>query len=214
MTRLLHISDTHGTFPHLQGDFDLIVHSGDFFPNATRGNRLTEPGWQEGWLQNQAEALVNWARGVPLVYCPGNHDFAAHALGLYGADVLEPYKPVEVDGVSFVGFPFINWICDEWNYEMRPGEMVDACKRLGDVLRSRPEPVDVLVCHTGIYGTLDGSCGDHYGSAPLGRMLMDLPPKRRPKVLLHGHFHESNGVAMFGGILVSNAATTQRVVEI
>ena len=32
--KICHISDTHGTFPNLHGNFDIIVHSGDLFPNS------------------------------------------------------------------------------------------------------------------------------------------------------------------------------------
>jgi 3',5'-cyclic AMP phosphodiesterase CpdA len=32
--RVCHISDTHGGFPKLSGRYDLVIHSGDFFPNS------------------------------------------------------------------------------------------------------------------------------------------------------------------------------------
>jgi Icc-related predicted phosphoesterase len=36
----------------------------------------------------------------------------------------------------------------------------------------------------------------------------------RTKAILHGHIHESHGVATWNGIIVSNAATTQQVIEL
>lgn len=52
MVKLTHISDTHGMLPRILQSSSIIVHSGDFLPNCTRGKRVIEEKYQEAWLRD------------------------------------------------------------------------------------------------------------------------------------------------------------------
>ena len=83
--KILHSSDLHGSYKELlmalEGDFDVWVDTGDFFPNKTRGDRNIETSFQNKWFSwnkwcrndaflpptppNAMEAPPSLARGSP-----------------------------------------------------------------------------------------------------------------------------------------------------
>src|SRR5713226_6349793 len=76
--RLMHVSDTHGGFPRLHGRFDLVIHSGDFFPNShhvLQANKTREMSFQLQWLRDNIPSIKQWLGGHTMIYVPGNHDF-------------------------------------------------------------------------------------------------------------------------------------------
>src|ERR1700722_7487649 len=76
--RICHISDTHGSFPRLSGRYDIVLHTGDFFPNSTAvfaGNKTAEMIFQDDWLGENIKTMKPWLQGHPFLYVPGNHDF-------------------------------------------------------------------------------------------------------------------------------------------
>ena len=124
--RLLHISDTHGKFPKLEGRFDTVVHTGDFFPNSVNvysSNKTAEMLFQEEWLERQATNVKNWLRGYPFLFVLGNHDFIMphrmeELLNLYGIKTYSLHeKVITHENVNFYGFPYIPYINGMWNYE-------------------------------------------------------------------------------------------------
>ncbi len=92
--RIVHISDQHGMIPsrnsfkNLLDIADLVVLSGDLFPNSTRGIRTIEETFQANWLYGRADHPVNrrdrriplerWVEflgNLPVLSVGGNHDF-------------------------------------------------------------------------------------------------------------------------------------------
>jgi Icc-related predicted phosphoesterase len=211
VTVLLHISDTHGELKPLDlSGVTAIVHSGDFFPNATRGNRFIEPAFQQRWVETNSERLRAWTGGAPLLFIPGNHDFLEDAQGVlrdFGIDATDLTGQVlRAHGLRFYGFPWVNRMDGEWNYEASDEEMA---LRFAEV----PDDIDVLVSHGPIDDVLDVNAeGQRCGSVALREGLSRR--LRRPRLLLHGHIHESFGVQSYAGTLVSNAATVQHKIVI
>ena len=72
---LCHVSDTHGFFPDLPPEAEVIVHSGDGMPNSSRGNLKVEPRFQSEWVRKNVETYKKWLGGRPLIYLEGNHCF-------------------------------------------------------------------------------------------------------------------------------------------
>lgn len=219
--RILHISDTHGKFPQLVGRFDVVVHTGDFFPNSVAvysGNKTAEMLFQEEWLERQATNVKNWLRGYPFFFVLGNHDFILphrmeELLNLYGIKTQSLHeKVVSHENINFYGFPYVPYINGMWNYECDHDEMKDNLEKLVDTCNQTY--IDVIAAHAPINGHLDWYKG------PLGCSDMafafdeSISKDMTPSFYLHGHIHESNGVTVRNGLLISNAATTQNIIEI
>jgi Icc-related predicted phosphoesterase len=214
MLKLIHVSDTHGTLPLLMGDASLVVHSGDGLPNQTRGGP-GEPEFQRHWVRANAERFRAWLDGRTLLYCRGNHDFICpcETLNQFDIDARPLTNRRQVyDGVQFYGFPYVNPIAGEWFGEL---DFPDMCHALAPVLGMIDDgEIDVLVAHAPPYGILDlASPGQRHGN----RVMADAfayKLTRVPKLYLCGHIHEAHGTSECLGVTVSNAATTQRVLEV
>jgi Icc-related predicted phosphoesterase len=65
-----------------------------------------------------------------------------------------------------------------------------------------------------MFGVLDtNGNGNRCGSKVLRQTMQEA--RFPPRLLLHGHVHEAAGVTRWSrGVIVSNAATTQRVLEV
>lgn len=212
--KILHISDTHGNmWTPRHFDADVVVHSGDFFPSFSRGVRAIEEGKQRAWLLNEAKRIKRVVGDRPLVFCAGNHDYLdpATILGAHGVNVKNitngfAFVHVSGESVRFDGFPYVNRLDGEWNYEVNEPEM----RARVDRLAMRLVADSVLVTHGPAYGVLDRVRGVNVGSKALGSLVVTLQPRAH----LHGHIHEANGMQLVGRTLVSNAATAGRVIEL
>ncbi len=203
---MLHISDTHGTFPELPAGGDVIIHSGDLMPNKTRGNREVEPAFQAEWLHRNANRFRELLNGRTMLLCRANHDFATGAQSILqgsGVNVVDiTNRLYQFDGLTFYGFPYVNYQCGEWNFEVTGGEMADKVEAIPWA------DIDVMVAHSPIAGILDECYGDHIGSRAMAHALSYMVPRKQwPKAYLHGHAHEARGLDRLDGMLVSNAAT-------
>lgn len=212
--RLLHISDTHGAlYPLRATRVAAIVHSGDLFPNsgAGPGERLrSESNYQENWIRGNAKRLANWTQGLPFLYCTGNHDYTDGEQALRDAGVNATClndRIVTFADRTFYGFPWTPaHLGTNWNDKLLVPQMADRVAAI-------PE-VDVLVSHGPLAGILDD---DGYGvsaGCTVMRNAFDSRSFRLPTAYLCGHIHESNGVTSYDGMTVSNAATTQIILEI
>lgn len=221
--RLCHVSDTHGNLPRLYGRYDVIIHTGDLFPNSQHvftGNKVQEAVFQEEWLKSRLEDFKAWLMGHPFLYVPGNHDFMhpdrmEHILRAAGLEVLGlTDKVTTFRGVNFYGFPYIPYIDGSWNYERQLPEMQQEVSKMMEELNKTY--VDVLACHAPPYKILDLSIGNEIlGSTAIADGLdYKLGRDMLPQVYLCGHIHEAHGVAVRNGILVSNAATTRNLIEV
>ena len=220
--RILHISDSHGIPREPQESFDVVVHSGDLLPNGSYGVRDVETAFQPRWLEQNAARFPNAFRGKPFIYVPGNHDFVDPAPYLKAHGILARTlvdEVVEVNGLRFWGHPWTPPFFD-WNYMLRPEAMKLKLDRLVQALKN--EKVDVVVSHGPMFGVLDRNAdGDRCGCKQLRAVLATTTAP--PRALLHGHIHESPGLTRWRSqrsrvdqqtVLVSNAATTQRVIEL
>lgn len=228
---IIHVSDNHSTFPNLPKGGELVVCSGDFLPNATRGDREIEEPYQIDWLKKRLLTVKEWVGDRKFLFCSGNHDFIdpcelMQSVGIDTVNITNAHY--EHKGVKFYGFPYIPWICGEWNNECRAPEMSIKINELKYALTSG---VDVLVTHSPPHGVLDANatqrigrtvlpapwaefCGNTFLTNLLSYGVESIPKNIRPKYLLCGHIHESNGWADVFGLTISQAATTVHTVEI
>jgi Icc-related predicted phosphoesterase len=216
--RILHISDTHGRFPELRGDYDCVVHSGDLLPNRT-ADKLTEPAFQEWWVREKIQRLRGWLGEKPFLLTPGNHDFFDPCPLLRRAGVqahnLWEEGPKVIGGLRFAGVPHVPSHCPPfWNYEVPEEEIA---YHVETALESEP---DILVTHCPPFTVLDSvpvetfdrsTAAIHIGSKSLLTALRDYA---KGITVLCGHCHEcGGGVGKIGTVTVVNSAESQRVVE-
>jgi Icc-related predicted phosphoesterase len=222
--RLCHVSDTHGGFPRLHGKYDAVIHTGDFCPNSHNvmiGNKIAEAQYQFQWLESKIADLKQQLQGHTFLFVLGNHDFLSPDMmeqlliskGVKAINLTD--KIVTHEGVNFYGFPYVPAIGgNRWNYEREIPEMQVEVDKMVSVLNSTY--VDVLACHAPIYKSLDLSYANEIlGSTIIANALdYKLDKTMQPDFYLHGHIHESHGLSIRNGMVVSNAATTYQILEI
>jgi Icc-related predicted phosphoesterase len=222
--RICHVSDTHGGFPRLHGKYDCVVHSGDLFPNSHHvgnGEKAAEARYQLQWLKDNISTFKQWLNGHPFIYVPGNHDFMHPDMmatilqqeGIQAHSITD--RVFTLQGVNFYGFPYVPAIGGNyWNFEREIPEMqVEVDRMVEDLNKSF---VDVLVCHAPLHQCLDLSYGNEIlGSTVIANALdYKLTPGMQPTNYLCGHIHESHGLTLRNGMLVSNAATTYQIIQV
>lgn len=213
--KIMHTSDLHGELmdkvhnkTHIRKAFDVWVDTGDFFDNypITKGEFIEgyRVGWdrtidreiekeeQKKWLKERGilKSITKWLDGRPFVSVGGNHDFISLAdeLKEFGCPNVYEITPEGFDllGYKWAGFPNINYICGEWNYETLPPEMDLLVQR---IKISKP---DILVCHSPARGILDrGESLKSYGIGHLTNMFSYAP--HNIKHMFFGHVHYCGG---------------------
>lgn len=215
MLRVLHSSDLHGSYKDLlrklnEGNYDVWIDTGDFFPNKTRGFAPVEVVHQRRWFQvykRLGERIAEALNGKPLISVSGNHDYVslARLCAEAGAEThdLSVGHCAQVCGLKFAGFREINWIAGEWK-----GETPDLRPVVDNAMLHDP---DILVTHAPPQGILDGEFG--YGIASLTSELMYR--NHRIKAHLFGHTHAHGGCSTErAGIQFYNGATTTTLISI
>lgn len=212
--RIGHFSDIHGNISKLLGSSelpDVWVCSGDFFPNATRGDRSVEVGFQAAWFKQVVNTLIARFGGKPVVWVGGNHDYVNLAELLrengYEAAFDATVEAVEIGGHRFAGMREIPWIAGEWN-----GEEHDLSPMVDRVFEADPT---ILVTHAPAAGILDDDNGGGHGcgNRPLTRALTYRP--HRIVAHLFGHIHDQSGREVEEmGIRFYNNAETLRFIEV
>lgn len=217
--RILHLSDTHGVPPAPEtDDWDVAVHSGDIMPNASFGVASVEQSFQPRWLAENVARFPAAYRKKPFLLCLGNHDFIdpTSALRAAGIDAHLLDGLVEVGGVRFYGHRWTPPFYD-WAWMCKPSEMALKLKPLRAALDGGL--VDILVSHGPMRGVLDRNADGERCGCPKLRDTLRFG-LTLPKAMLCGHIHKSPGLQRWdrsqplGWMLVSNAACTQRVVEV
>lgn len=222
--RMCHISDSHGGFPRLHGRYDAVIHTGDFFPNSHHvmtGNKTQEAVFQMRWLEDHVTELKQQLQGHPYLFIEGNHDFVSPEMveqfliseGVRAINLTD--KIVSHEGVNFYGFPYIPAIGgNKWNYEREIPEMQVECDKMAAILNATY--TDVLACHAPIHQCLDLSYGNMILGSSVIANTLDYKINRdmMPTTYLCGHIHESHGLSLRNGMLVSNAATTYQIIEV
>ena len=136
--------------------------------------------------------FLNWFIELPYpqkIFVTGNHD-----LCLWDAENIEDLpdnvhflqdRGCELNGVKFLGLAYNH-----------PEELI-------------PHDVDVLVTHEPPIMILDKSSGIHWGNAPLWNRVLEV----KPHYHLFGHAHEANGIIEEDGIIFSNGAVLDDVMN-
>jgi Icc-related predicted phosphoesterase len=216
--KLCHVSDNHSVFYPLEGDYEIIIHSGDMLPNNRPRLKSQEPLFQRDWIRDNSENFKRWIGNKPFLFCSGNHEYTEPCTELrdMGINAINiDNKIVELNGFKFYAFPYVPYI-GVWNWEAIERDMKNKVDVLIDVLNKND--IDVLVAHCPPYGILDmNNRGSNIGNLPMLEALKNNITKF-PKLYLCGHVHEANGydeLIINNKILkISNAATSYRIIEI
>lgn len=214
--RIIHVSDTHSYFPALP-DGDIVIHSGDFFPDGR--DRILEKKipYQTNWLRAKAETIKEWVGDRPFLFCQGNHDYIdiQPVLVEYGVRALDlTNRVVKIEGLTLYGFPFVPLYKGNWNNEKTAQEMNDEIRYMLDRIKDSGSSLDILVAHCPPYGVLDFTKHEtRIGNSQLTNCLTYSQFDPMPKHLLCGHVHEDTGYAEVFGIKVSQAATKVHMIE-
>lgn len=218
--KIAHTSDTHGYFPTISSDVDLIIHSGDFFPDPIYSCSLKDLiSFQTNWLFTNLATIRDWTHGKTIIFCQGNHDWPNPKIheSILNSGKINAYVLHEsisnIKGLYFYGFPFVPTINDTHNHNKDHPEMNKAVQKL--VQASNNKKVDVIIAHCPPAGVLDlAKSGQRFGNLEMSRAFMN-DFKVFPKAFLCGHIHYSGGkLAQIGKMIVSNAATTINYIEI
>jgi Icc-related predicted phosphoesterase len=183
MTRIIAISDTHGShFGIKVPDGDILVHAGDF---CSHGN------------MRDAMDFLRWFNTHPhptKIFIAGNHDWICEKDPSLFKGLLKEFPELiyledsgcEVNGLKVYGSPhqprFYNWA-----FNKDRGEDI---KRYWDMI---PEGTDVLVTHGPPYGICDEAyrvgfnITEHTGC----KDLFDATLRISPKLHVFGHIHYS-----------------------
>jgi Icc-related predicted phosphoesterase len=222
-----HISDNHGYFPDLPGEFDVVVCSGDFFPynknqslgkrnielepNRTSAKRKAEIEFQKKWLFTNIETIREWIKGKPFIWCSGNHDFLnpCQILNDYGIETIDlDNKVVEYKGLVWYGFPYIPELRNCWNFECTHDrlrkEVNIFLQRLKDA--EMFHKLDIIVAHCPPNGILDMTDKEEHIGNPFINSAITYQLTNPLKLYLCGHVHPANGILSIGGTTFSNAA--------
>lgn len=216
MMRINHISDTHGNFPKMPGNYDVVVFSGDFFPSTKYHSLLDktqEISNQKLWLERNIENVKAWLNDKPFLFILGNHDFVdpdwfEEKLNNHDIEAVNlTDKLVEFQGIGFYGFPWIPSIDGTWNYECSSEELKVKANEAYKIIKH--SMVEVLVSHGPINKILDLTFSyEHVGNMFISDLL------EKVDYFLCGHIHEAKGIASKNGVLFSNAAMSSHIIEI
>jgi Icc-related predicted phosphoesterase len=222
MKRIAHISDTHGHLNQISQNADLIVHSGDLLPDAPmkfdgRNRNEQSVEFQRNWLQENKDKIKDWIGEREFLYVAGNHDFlsaheVANTLKSFGVNAIGlEDEAVVVQDVCFYGFPWVSTINSVafW-HQCSDNEMKMKIDKAKTAFAS--QQIEVLICHSPLFGVLDGV--EQYGNSKLKHMIDHLDWHLKPNFILHGHIHEATGTALYKGAIVSNAATSENIIEL
>lgn len=223
-----HISDTHGYLPKLKGKFDMVIHTGDLFPNSPNF-KSTDPDrnekeakFQEQWLYGILPEFKSWIGPYTFLFVPGNHDFIdpRKFIDILNDNGIKAYhlsdKITKINGLNFYGFPYINTVNSytTWMYEKKGEEMMVEIRKMVDKCNSTF--VDVIASHGPIYQCLDKNAENEECGNGFMRKALDFSIHRdmTPRFFLHGHIHEAQGLTLRNCMLVSNAATSQHIINL
>lgn len=227
--KILHVSDTHTNFIQFpqNHNFDIIVHSGDMFPDSRYlySNVFKHKEEQLKWFRANLQNYKKWIDNKPFLFVLGNHDFISddiveqmlkdvniNAISLHNK--LFNTESIGLEPVNFYGFPYVPPINGKFAYETNSREMVDRVNELVSVAKSNY--IDVIVSHAPIYNVLDRAFGGYkIGNVNL-RQAFDykLEQHELPIAVLFGHCHEDNGIVNYNNIICSNAATIYNLINI
>ncbi len=195
--KIAHFSDIHGHLSILKDkipdDVDLIISTGDIFPNLTRGIVDVEERFQLRWFDDNYPEIKSLLKGKPIICVQGNHDFVCLASLLrkegHLAKKVISGMPVDMFGIRFAGFPGIPYIQGEWWGEFDQDYFLKFVKEAIDLAP------DVLLTHAPPDGILHSP--RYSGIRALTNAINY--GEFEPEYHLYGHSHEGFGQATIEG---------------
>lgn len=191
------ISDSHGHYPELEGG-DLLIVAGDL----TAGDRYDQYVAFFDWLKKQdylkkvficgnhdnlAMSQFDWGDEATDYLCDSGTDFECKETHVtkWGTRPIEGgrHLKLKVWGSPWTKtFAGMNPKCKAFT--------VDTEEELAKKWALIPDDIDILICHTPFWRTLDqNQKGSHCGSYS----LMEAVNRIRPKLFVCGHIHEQGG---------------------
>lgn len=218
--RLAHISDCHGHFPDIHFKNNIIINSGDWFPDCSSAwsKKSVKEERQKEYFYKNINKIKSWIGSKPYFFINGNHDFVKsddlenmfQTNGI-NAKSLEN-KIVSYENLTMYGFPYAPYINGNFNYELTPDDMVYKVNELINILDTNF--VDVLVLHCPIKGELSSETFTDYGNLILRDKLLSLDKDKIPGLILCGHLHEASGVKYsydFDSLIINSALTINSI---
>jgi Icc-related predicted phosphoesterase len=209
--KLFHFSDNHGKIEWLKdaipADVDMIVSTGDFFPNCSSGILEKEVTFQRKWLKDREGYLQEVLNGRPFLVVNGNHDFICLAEEMFSYRYYNTYKiscdGETIKGLKFAGFDEVPYFTGQWYRETDWQEMKEIVE---ETFAAKP---DILVTHAPCLGILD----DGIGCEPLLTALSYEDHNIKHHLFGHNHVHGGQSVEKMG-VTFHNNAKTGRVIEL
>lgn len=221
---ICHLSDTHSQFPEIPSEAEIIVHSGDLFPNCSSDDPVRQREYQRLWLNQNADNIKEWIKDKPFLFCSGNHDYLDWEfetfLKSYGikAKCLND-KLIEFKGKTWYGFPYINITGGDWNYELPPEQMEKYVQIIKRQIIEFGKPLDILVAHSPPFKILDYFGLNNFGVEAFSHWLQE-EFETFPNLMLCGHIHSAHGRKVFTDTvykdkkIIINSATVVNLVEV
>jgi Icc-related predicted phosphoesterase len=190
------ISDLHGFLPEIPKDIDLILIAGDLCWEKTIAK-------EELWLRTKFEPWL-LTHNINTIAIAGNHDFYLEKYQKFGNKctflqnsqtrvACTGYNPIKIFGTP------LSLEVGEWAYQAKEEDIFRVVANL---------ETHILISHGPAYGILDEVLPfyESVGST----VLRNYIEMHQPKLLLHGHIHESRGVRKIGNTYVINASIVDR----
>jgi len=166
------------------GEFDLIVVCGDFTTVGTTD-------YVKRFLKGAGEVMV--------LAVPGNCDLPETVEVLEKAHASVHNRRTRFGDWDFYGFGGGVTTSSGMPFENEESVIEEALRRVA-------VPGGVMVTHTPPYGMNDlGRAGNHGGSQAVMRVVKDF----RPKLVLSGHMHESQGSKQAEGTIFVNPGSAR-----
>lgn len=199
MTKIIHFSDSHQSFPKLPKG-DILVFSGDF--SFLPKNSPLDVMEQELHEFNRYLTSIK-DRYKQIVVIPGNHDFIFEKHEKKAREILDAAtvlinEEVIIDGIKFWGSPYTPKF-RSWAFNSTRDELVEIWNKI-------PTDVDVLITHCPPKFILDVVEGNpnHLGCDVLYG-LFDTK-QISPKLHCSGHLHSARGIIKTKTTIFSNAS--------
>lgn len=217
--RVAAVSDIHAVLPDPKEvpDCDVLVIAGDYCPNFTYHQHMTNPrdaDRQLAWLQG---VFTSWAAAInceEIVVISGNHDWVhwepatkrearetlRSANLIYLEDTAWEYR-----GVKFYGSPWTPYF-HAWafNFPQNPARARIASQHAWSKI---PTGTDVLITHGPPYEILDRTREGNVVGCPY---LSEAIIRVRPKLHVFGHIHEGYGQVELNGTTFANVSWVTR----
>lgn len=180
MTKILHISDTHGMHRkmHSLPYADIIIHSGDFCKKGT---------------EDEVIDFIEWFDSLEYkhkIFIAGNHDDFLHEaqiLGLPENMHYLCYSSINIEGINIYGIP------------MFPADIIN--QKYEKQIQELPRSIDILITHQPPFGILDKTTNTHYGNIDILNKVCTI----KPKFHLFGHVHNNNGIILDSTTFINSA---------